>query len=121
MITDTELDGMRETAEADLTDAVTFQDRSTAPDIYGGHSEALTPRVGSVKARLGWPTRDEARVFASQFQDEATAMLSLPWDTDVDAGDRITLASNGATYEITAAPPTGTRGTVRRVVVKEVD
>lgn len=120
MITSDELDALRETAEADLTDLATIEDHGATEDEYGGHTSGWTVRAGgAIPARLGPPTNNETRVFADQFQSEASAVVTLPWDTEISERARITMESTGNTYEVTAVAPLGTRSTVQRVLVKE--
>ena len=117
MLTAAELTAMRATLNASLPDTCEISRVTLEPDGAGGQTETWETIV-TVACRVAPSGRSpQERVIAERLSNESTWTLTLPAETDVQAGDRIVVGTR--TFRV-AGVLTRSFETARRVVCSEV-
>lgn len=114
-----DLDWMRE-----AQDELLSPDEATILDVDRvkkgtGWEDVWTARTGDpLPARLGEPTPREARSLVALIAQGGRATITLPAETPIKVGDKVTLSTSG-TWKVVAVIPGPSWRTARRVLVAE--
>lgn len=95
----------------------TIADRTETADALGGSTEAYVNRPTPVPCRVGLLNDRDVRVLGDRYNGAVQATITMPWDTAIKERDRVTVA--GKPYYVVHAPPVGSWGTARRLLVTE--
>lgn len=112
-----ELVGMREAIGQLLPDVCSRLTVINTPDGFGGVTQTWATAATNIPCRLDVKQEREITQ-AGAIQQFTGYMLSLPYDTTVNAADRILL--NGVTYAVTGINKNQSWIAVRRVMLEMV-
>jgi len=113
MLTDGELDALRATAELALPEVCEILRSTTTADGFGGVAYDVSTVAEDVPCRVGAPTKNELQVVADRLGEVTCLTVTLPFGTDVQGDDRITV--NGRTLAVASAPVISWATAVRAV------
>lgn len=95
-----DLSWMRNDVGALMPDSAILFQPSYTPDGAGGGSVAFT-NMGTVAARIDpLPRKEKIELLAAAPRLVVEYLLTLPWNTTIDAHWRAILEGNGNTYEV---------------------
>jgi hypothetical protein len=94
MLTDEELQAMRDEAETVLTDTCTIQDKSYAADGGGGNTVTWSDAATSVKCRLAPLTKGMPAVRGDRIDYKTDWIIHVPYDQAISAEQRVVLNSD---------------------------
>lgn len=118
MLTDSELDRIRQDAESLLTDTGHVLTVATVPDGAGGQDETYTPGPELACRIAPLSARGDRGLVGEQIDERSTHVATFPSDTTIRSVDRIRV--NGTDYAVIALREYGSLAFVRRVEVKEI-
>jgi SPP1 family predicted phage head-tail adaptor len=120
VLTAAEITAMRIVEESVLSSTATIQRHALTRDGMGGYSEAWTT-VGTVVCDFWHISQrgDRERVTGNQLTQVADWFVTVPYDTDITAKDRMVI--EGRTFEVVFVPNDISWKTALRVEVKSLN
>lgn len=115
MLTDAELDAMRDTAAQALPGTAIIQSQSVTDDSGGGGSVSWTA-AGTVACRVA-PMSGNEREIADRIAEDAKWVITLPAETAITTKQRI--VAGGGTFNVLAVRAPRSYEITRRVEVGE--
>lgn len=114
MLTASELDAMRDIEESVMPGTAYILSYGTASDGMGGFTETWGT-VGTAICDLWQINRrgDREQVAGNQITSQGDWFVTVPWDTVIDARNRVEIA--GKTFEVTFVPKDSTWQSALRV------
>ena len=119
LLSTTQLDRMRATAERAFPDVCDIERRQEVSDGGGGTTTVWNEHLANVPCRLSPVGGGEIGLTGARIEDEATSLITVAHDVDVLESDRILI--NGFVYDVQLVRRRGEWALTTRIECKEAD